>query len=172
MSINSRGIRFFFDQHLDPVYFYQSFEVVGSHIAQIVSGNEQIEFGSFHFYCVAVFCWLLFYLIYQGEPNNLQNVKIELTSENDLFFHYTHIVNEDSFRMMQENQKLMIEFTDYTNILIKMVNSCIKEPHSFLAVFIMNRDGTAKLDFIQNIEYKFIELLSCDFMASPEDTVR
>jgi len=53
-----------------------------------------------------------------------------------------------------------------------MVNSCIKEPHSFLAVFIMNRDGTAKLDFIQNIEYKFIELLSCDFMASPEDTVR
>ena len=67
---------------------------------------------------------------------------------------------------------MMIEFTDYTNILVKMVNSCIKEPHSFLAVFIMNRDGTAKLDFIQNIEYKFIELLSCDFMASPEDTVR
>jgi hypothetical protein len=107
-----------------------------------------------------------------GDPNNLQNVKIELTSENDLFFHYTHIVDEDSFRHMQENQKLMIEFTDYINILIKMVNSCIKEPHSFLAVFIMNRDGTAKLDFIQNIEYKFIELLSCDFMASPEDTVR
>lgn len=99
-------------------------------------------------------------------------MKIELTSENDLFFHYTHMVDEDSFRHMQENQKLMIEFTDYTNILVKMVNSCIKEPHSFLAVFIMNRDGTAKLDFIQNIEYKFIELLSCDFMASPEDTVR
>lgn len=111
-------------------------------------------------------------LIKQGEPGTLQNVKIELTSENDLFFHYTHIVDEDSFRHMQENQKLMIEFGDYTNILIKMVNSCIKEPHSFLAVFIMNRDGSAKLDFIQNIEYKFIELLSCDFVASPEDTVR
>ena len=36
----------------------------------------------------------------------------------------------------------------------------------------MNRDGTAKLDFIQNIEYKFIELLSCDFMASSEEAVR
>ena len=43
---------------------------------------------------------------------------------------------------------------------------------SNLAVFIMNRDGTAKLDFIQNIEYKFIELLSCDFMASSEEAVR
>ena len=28
------------------------------------------------------------------------------------------------------------------------------------------------LDFIQNIEYKFIELLSIDFVNSPDDTVR
>ena len=53
-----------------------------------------------------------------------------------------------------------------------MANSCIKEPHSFLAVFIMTHDGQAKLDFIQNIEYKFIELLSCEFEASKEDVVR
>lgn len=52
-------------------------------------------------------------VLHLGDQNNLQNVKIELTSENDLFFHYTHIVDEDSFRHMQENQKLMIEFTDY-----------------------------------------------------------
>ena len=30
----------------------------------------------------------------------------------------------------------------------------------------------AKLDFIQNIEYKFIELLSCQFLASSEEIVR
>jgi hypothetical protein len=43
---------------------------------------------------------------------------------------------------------------------------------SFIAVFIMQKDGTAKLDFIQNIEYKFIELLTLDFVNSPDDTVR
>ncbi len=36
----------------------------------------------------------------------------------------------------------------------------------------MQKDGHARLDFIQNMEYKFIELLSCDFVASPEETVR
>lgn len=36
----------------------------------------------------------------------------------------------------------------------------------------MRRDGSAQLDFIQNIEYKFIELLSCDFRASDEEIVR
>ena len=36
----------------------------------------------------------------------------------------------------------------------------------------MSKDGSAKLDFIQNVEYKFIELLSCSCMASDEFTVR
>lgn len=36
----------------------------------------------------------------------------------------------------------------------------------------MQKEGTARLDFIQNIEYKFIELLSLDFINSPDDTVR
>lgn len=36
----------------------------------------------------------------------------------------------------------------------------------------MQKEGTARLDFIQNIEYKFIELLSIDFINSPDDTVR
>jgi len=61
--------------------------------------------------------------------NSIQNVKVELTSENDLFFHYTHTVDEDSFRQMQEAQKLMVDFQEYANIFIKMANSCIKEPH-------------------------------------------
>ena len=30
---------------------------------------------------------------------------------------------------MQEAQKLMIEFPDYMNVLVKMLNSCIKSPH-------------------------------------------
>ena len=89
-----------------------------------------------------------------------------------MFFHYAHNIDENSFKAVQEAQKLMIEYPDYPNVLVKMLNSCIKEPHSFLAVFIMQRDGTARLDFIQNMEYKFVELLSCDFEASSEEIVR
>lgn len=107
-----------------------------------------------------------------GDDNNPQHIKLELSSENDLFFHYLHAVDDSAFRVMQEGQKLMIDFAEYPSILIRMLNSCVKEPHSFLAVFIMQRDGNARLDFIQNIEYKFIELLSCDFVSSGEDTVR
>ncbi|CAD7936671.1 unnamed protein product [Amoebophrya sp. A120] len=107
-----------------------------------------------------------------GDEQQPNHIRIELTSENDLFFHYTHSVDEQGFRQMQESQKLMIDFPDYCSVVIKMLNNCIKEPHSFLAVFVMQRDGHARLDFIQNMEYKFVELLSCDFVASPEEVVR
>lgn len=107
-----------------------------------------------------------------GDNSNPQHVKIELTSENDLFFHYIHTLDENSFQQLQESQKLMIDFSEIPTILIRMLNSCIKEPHNFLAVLIMHRDGRARLDFIQNMEYKFIELLSLDFLASTEEMVR
>ncbi|KAF4751658.1 hypothetical protein FOZ63_009530, partial [Perkinsus olseni] len=46
------------------------------------------------------------------------------------------------------------------------------EPHAFLGVLVMARDGTARLDFVQNMEYKFIELLSAEFIASPDTVIR
>ena len=107
-----------------------------------------------------------------GEDGNPNSLRIELSSENDLFFHYMHLIDESGFRMVQEGQKLMVDFTDYSNVLIRMLNSCIKEPHSHLAVFVMQRDGQARLDFIQNMQYKFVDLLSCNFHRSPDELVR
>ena len=36
------------------------------------------------------------------------------------------------FKGIKEAQKLMIEFQEYPSILIKMLNSCIKEPQRYL----------------------------------------
>jgi hypothetical protein len=36
----------------------------------------------------------------------------------------------------------------------------------------MHRDGLGKLDFVQNMEYKFLELLTIEMAASPEEVVR
>lgn len=107
-----------------------------------------------------------------GNEAQPSQIRIELSCENDLFFHFTSDVDEEVFKTMQDNQKLCINFSEYANLAKKMFNNCINEPQSYLAVFIMQKEGTARLDFIQNIEYKFIELLSIDFVNSPDDTVR
>ena len=107
-----------------------------------------------------------------GDENSPSQIRIELSCENDLFFHFTSDVDEETFKVMQDNQKLCIQFNEYSNLTKRLLNNCINEPQSYIAVFIMQKEGTARLDFIQNIEYKFIELLSIDFVNSPDDTVR
>ena len=59
---------------------------------------------------------------------------MELTSENDLFFHYTHSLDEQGFRLVQEQQKLMVDFAEYAAVLIRMLNTCIKEPLQLLTL--------------------------------------
>jgi hypothetical protein len=73
---------------------------------------------------------------------------------------------------MQGRQKLMVNFCDYPTVLIRMLNQCIKEPHTYMAVMYINKNGTARIDFIQNMEYKFVELLSTDFIQSPQELTR
>jgi hypothetical protein len=111
-------------------------------------------------------------VLVQGDGAHPTSVKVELSSESDLFFHYTHQLDERSFRAVREEQRLMIDFQDYANVLARSLNLAIKEPHTHLAVFIMNRDGNARLDFIQNLEYKFVELLSVSFLQSAEAVIR
>ena len=107
-----------------------------------------------------------------GDENNIIQIRIELSCENDLFFHFTSDIDEESYKIMQENQKLTVNFGEFCNLLKRLFNNCINEPQSYISVFIMQKEGTGRLDFIQNIEYKFIELLSVDFVNSPDETVR
>ncbi len=45
----------------------------------------------------------------------------------------------------------MAAFSDYPTVLLRMLNQCIKEPHIYLAVLLMQPSGEARLDFIQNM---------------------
>ena len=69
-------------------------------------------------------------------------------------------------------QKLMLPFHEYPNVLIRMLNSVIREPTTHLAILVLSGDKQARLDIIQNMEYKFVELMSCDCEASPEQIVQ
>lgn len=107
-----------------------------------------------------------------GDANEITNVRMELSSETDLFFHYFHSLSADSYADLQQKQRLMTEFQEYQDVLIRMLNYCIREPQTYLAVFVMSNNGTGQFDFIQNMEYKFLELLSIGFEESPQHVVR
>ena len=44
--------------------------------------------------------------------------------------------------------------------------------NSYFGIFIMNKDGAARFDIVQNLELKFIEIFSLNFFISNEDKIR
>lgn len=107
-----------------------------------------------------------------GQEDLPKSIRIELSSEMDLFFSYVHIIDYDKFQIVKNSQNLMVDFSSYASIIIKMLNSCIRESHMFLAVFTLLNENEAKLDLIQNMEYKYVELIHCMFERSEEEIVQ
>ena len=66
----------------------------------------------------------------------------------------------------------MVPFHDYPNVLVRMLNLVIREPHQHLAIFLLEGNGKARMDFIQNMEYKFVELVSCACEQSPTEIIQ
>lgn len=111
-------------------------------------------------------------ILIAGPDESPAEIRMEMSSEVDLFFHYQHGVDARAFSKIQEAQKLMVEMSDYPAILVRMLNACIKEPHINLGIFTMLNDTEARLDFIQNMEYKFVELMYCSCARSAEEVVQ
>ena len=111
-------------------------------------------------------------LYIRGPAEEPKEVKIELQSEVDLFFHYTHKRNVDNFRDIQQSHKLLIKLKDYPQLMENLLNKVKTTPTQFLAVFYMDRQGGGRFDIIQNISYKFMELVSCEFVVSSNELVR
>ena len=95
-----------------------------------------------------------------SSPNeNPTQVKIELSRENDLLFHYTNVVDEQAFLDMKKKQNLNIDYPQYCNLVTKILEDCISSPNVFIGEFTIQKD-VSKLQFI-------IEISPKTFIAAP-----
>lgn len=111
-------------------------------------------------------------IVVLGDDHSPSTVRLEISSEAELFFHYTCIINAQGYLQLREDQKLMCEFREFPLTLAKMFNQTIREPNTFVAVLLLGRDGNSTLQLLQNLEFKFVELLALPLRESPEALIR
>lgn len=107
-----------------------------------------------------------------SEEPETEIIRTELSSENDLFFHYTSDIDPEIFEMICMKQNLSIEYENLCETLQRLFDDCVNEPETYIAVFIMNKNGMGNLTFVKNSEYRIDELLSFNFVMSSNDTLR
>ena len=103
--------------------------------------------------------------------NDEKVCRIELTSEQDLFFHFECVIDSNSYRSLQTQQKLTVALGEYPNVLSKMLNACIREPENYTVILTLG-SGSARLEFQQNLQYKYVDLMSLDFVQASADSVK
>eukprot|EP00760_Papus_ankaliazontas_P025419 PhM_4_TR2702/c0_g1_i1/m.34113 len=106
------------------------------------------------------------------DPHTIESLRVELSSESDLFFHFTCDITRHGFEQLRTDQKLTCDFAAFSSMLLRLLNKCIRETQSYICILVLEQDGTALLELVQNMEYKVVELLALPFRESPEHVVR
>ena len=134
-------------------------------LRHITSSDDEVSIGSMESIKIKV--------LLQGAEDAPTSIRVELSSEADLFFYFIHSVNEEEYHKIKASQHLCVDFNNYAQILVRMLNNCIREP-VFLAICTLFGDDlqSAKLDLIQNMEYKYVELLSCVFERCSDKVIQ
>jgi len=66
----------------------------------------------------------------------------------------------------------MIDFKEYPDLILRMLNSCVRDPTHFVGLLVMQRGMKARLDFLENLDYKWIEHLSMPLDGASDSAVR
>ena len=107
-----------------------------------------------------------------NEEDTAKRVKLELSWESDLLFHYTNIVDENSFLDIKKKQNLNIDFSGYCILVTKICDDCIKNPEVFIGELTIQKDGIAQLRFVKGSDFKDLELLQLEFKNSSEEVIK
>jgi hypothetical protein len=99
------------------------------------------------------------------------HIRIELYSENDIFFHFTSLVDEEIFKVMKEKQFLTIEYKDFIVLVEELCDNCLNNPEIFTINFIMKKNGEARLEITKKLDVKYIDLLKIEFVNSSDDYI-
>lgn len=97
---------------------------------------------------------------------------MELSSEEDLFKVYLCHIDEKGFDKIRKGQHLNFPFPSLIPMLIKQIQLCQKNVDQYSAVLYFNKISSHRLDLLENIEYKRIELLSLDFEELDEECIK
>lgn len=100
-----------------------------------------------------------------GNPNceGYTDLKIEISSETDLYMVYECKLNDRKFDRIRKSQNLNFGFSNLLPMLIKQLTLCDKFPEQYLLVLYLSQTSCHQLTIVENIEYKSIELLNLDF---------
>lgn len=87
-------------------------------------------------------------MMVQYEHGFPKNLKIELTSDTEMYFNFIFECNDWEFKRIKANQNFFIEFREYPDFILKNLQK-LASSDSFLAFFTIFSETEGRLDLIR-----------------------
>lgn len=114
-----------------------------------------------------------FKIIKREGDEGVEMVRVELSSDSDLFMYYESKFTEAEFEALQEQQDLKISFDKFPDTLTEILSTIGNKSSEFSIEFTTKDDETAgTLKFVQQLKFKNVEIFSLEFTEPKDDFVR
>jgi len=108
-----------------------------------------------------------FYSQLSTDKKTLNNFRIQITSDINVFFVYQASFSRENFEELKVKQQLNVDFNNFPNVLKEMFSS--KE---YSVLFTFEDESKASLKFQQKLKFKVVDILSIYFSAAPIELIQ
>ena len=113
-----------------------------------------------------------FKIITIGEEDELNEVRVEISCDADLFMFFEAQYPRAEFDNLKKSQNLTIEFEEFAGMLIESLTQNVKNPEEYEVQFRETSETEGILEFKQKLKFKSVDIFSLKFTASSNEFVK
>lgn len=110
-------------------------------------------------------------MMVENEHGFAKSMKIELTSDTEIYFNFIFECNDWQFKRIKANQNFFIEFREYPDFVVKTFERLIQS-ENYVASFIIFSETEGKLDLIRKSEFKDDTIMEFEFTRAQEEQIK
>jgi hypothetical protein len=111
-------------------------------------------------------------IIADSDSASFTKLRLELTTDADLFFLYEVEFTADEYAQVSEEQKLTLTFAELPGALAELARNVQTHSNGIFVNFVKTGDAPASLVFDQQLRFKKVEVLRFEFTPSPSTFVQ
>lgn len=81
-------------------------------------------------------------------------------------------IDPASFKAIQLEQNLSVDYQGFLEEIVRILENMVHDPKNYFAIMNVGRNTTPNIEFVQNLEYKYLQLLSLDCEQASDDLIR
>lgn len=115
-----------------------------------------------------------FKVLCRGDEQDPGNIRIEITSDKDIFFHYRGDIDEAIFQdEIKPEQELNwdLEFNQFLSLVQKMISQ-VQAGKTTISMILDNYKETGNITFQQDSEFRVIDLLTLKLKESDVESIK